>query len=219
MSASRVPSRALQQVLDELYASLLGNREGEVATYIPELGKANPDEFGICIVTVDGVVYEAGHTDVPFTIQSVSKPFTLALALEDNSEATVLSRVGVEPTSEPFNVYSVDSAGLPKNPMINAGAITATCLVGGETADDKAKRILERFSAFAGRALDIDESVYRSESETGHRNRGFAHLLRQSGAIPGGDVVSLVEVYFKQCSVKVTARDLVSGWHAVRAAG
>lgn len=208
----KTPAPALQAYLDALQKELLECKEGELATYIPELGRVEPDEFGLCMVTLDGVVYEAGTRDRRFTIQSVSKVFALALALEDRGEEYVLERVGVEPTGEAFNALSVDAAGHPKNPLINAGAIAVSCMVAGDTPEAKFEGMLKRFSQFAGRPLDMSESVYRSESTTGWRNRGYAHLLKQAGVIdPGFDVNELVEVYFKQCSILVDVHDLVRG--------
>jgi glutaminase len=110
--------------LQSLHEELKGVREGEVATYIPELAKADPDWFGICLVTASGQVYEVGDSDIPFTIQSISKPFVYGLALEDNGLTDVLAKVGVEPTGDAFNSISLEpGTGRPLNPMINAGAI------------------------------------------------------------------------------------------------
>ncbi len=158
-----------------------GSDSGEVASYIPELARVDPDLFGICIATVDGAVYEAGDSRVPFTIQSMSKPLTYGLALELAGEEAVRRRVGVEPSGDPFNEISLRAAtGTPVNPMINAGAIACAGIV-GESAPDPLGRLLDTYSAYAGRALAVDETVYRSESATGHRNRAIAHLLRGHG--------------------------------------
>ena len=114
----------ISDFLEELYRECGDDNSGEVATYIPELAKANPDWFGISIVTANGSVYEAGDTRQEFTIQSISKPFVYGLALEDNGRKTTLERVGVEPTGDAFNSISLDpGTGRPRNPMINAGAI------------------------------------------------------------------------------------------------
>lgn len=127
----------LQEYLNSLHASLLPLRDGNVATYIPELAKADPDGFGICLVTSDGYVYAAGDTDQSFTIQSISKPFVYAAALADRGRAAVLRQVGVEPTGDAFNSISLDPVtGAPLNPMINAGAIATTGLLAGRTADE-----------------------------------------------------------------------------------
>ncbi len=181
---------------------------GAVATYIPELARADPRWFGICLATADGHVYEVGDTRLPFTIQSISKPFVYGLALEDRGKAAVLERVGVEPTGDAFNEISLESStGRPRNPMINAGAITATSLVAGHSVEDRWARILKLFSSYAGRSLGFDETVYRSERETGHRNRAISHMLRNFGIIEHDPEPDL-DLYFRQCSIEVTCHDL-----------
>jgi glutaminase len=179
-----------------------------MATYIPELGKADPEWFGICLVTADGVVYEVGDTNQTFTIQSISKPFAYGVALEDNGRAQVLEKIWIEPTGEAFNSISLQpGTGRPLNPMINAGAIAATGLVQGATTAQKIHRVTDVLSRFAGRPLAIDENVYRSESETGHRNRAIAHMLRNFDILTA-DPTPAVEAYFRQCSILVNCRDL-----------
>lgn len=198
----------LQSALEDVHQRLLSLDAGAVATYIPELGKANPDHFGICIATMDGHVYAVGDTDVPFTIQSVSKPFVYGLALDDVGSAAVLETVGVEPSGEAFNAISLDAeTGRPRNPMINAGAIASGSLIAGQNHEDKRRRMVAALSRCAGRPLDIDQAVYESERLTGHRNRAIAYLLRNAGIL-GEDVDDVVDRYFMQCSVLVTARDL-----------
>lgn len=194
--------------LQQLHQELSGVSEGEVATYIPELAKANPDWFGICVVTASGHVYEVGDTDIPFTIQSISKPFVYGLALEDNGLVDVISKVGVEPSGDAFNSISLEpDTGRPLNPMINAGAIATAGLIQGGVSSARTRRILSGFSTFAGRELSIDETVYRSESETGHRNRAIGHMLRNFDILTS-EPDPTVELYFQQCSVSVTCRDL-----------
>ncbi len=198
----------LQEYLNSLHASLLPLRDGNVATYIPELAKADPDGFGICLVTSDGYVYAAGDTDRYFTIQSISKPFVYAAALADRGRAAVLRRVGVEPSGDAFNSISLDPlTGAPLNPMINAGAIATTGLVAGHTADEQWQLIVKIMEAFAGRPLPVDEAIYRSESETGFRNRAIGWMLRNFGIIEQ-DPTPVLENYFRQCSLQVTCRDL-----------
>ena len=137
----------------------------------------------------------------------MSKPFTYGLALELAGEEAVRRRVGVEPSGDPFNEISLRAAtGTPVNPMINAGAIACAGIV-GESAPDLGGRLLDTYSAYAGRALAVDETVYRSESATGHRNRAIAHLLRGHGVLTGGADPAL-DLYFRQCSVAVDCRDL-----------
>ena len=203
--------RATSPIADyllELHTRFAGLHEGQVATYIPELAKANPAWFGVCLVTTAGHVYEVGDSRQPFTIQSISKPFVYGLALEDNSRDDVLKKIGVEPTGDAFNAISLEQGtGRPRNPMINAGAISAAGLIVGKTPRARLERMLEMFALYAGEVLGIDESVYRSESTTGHRNRAIGHMLRNFDILtePPDPVVDL---YFKQCSVSVHCRQL-----------
>src|SRR2546426_2444588 len=194
--------------LCELHREVAKIRDGSVATYIPELAQADPNWFGICVVTATGNVYEAGDSRQPFTIQSISKPFVYGMALEDHTRAEVLAKVGVEPTGDAFNAISLEpGTGRPRNPMINAGAIATAGMIAGKSPATRLQRILQSFSLYAGRELSLDEAVYRSESETGHRNRAIGHMLRNFNILtePPEPVVDL---YFKQCSVSVTCRDL-----------
>ena len=197
----------IQDGLDAVHAAVSALEGGEVADYIPELAKAVPEWFGIAIATTDGAVYEVGHSRVPFTIQSVSKPFAYGLALADHGTEEVLRRVGVEPTGDAFNAIVIDQdTRRPFNPMVNAGAIVTTGLVEGSDRDDRFSRISESLGKFAGRRLSMDESVYASESSTGDRNRAIGYFMRNFGMVD--DVDGALDVYFKQCSVLVTCRDL-----------
>jgi glutaminase len=208
MDARILGESPLQAYLEALHGKLLGYTEGEVASYIPELLRADPNWFGIAIATVDGHVYQVGDSRQEFTIQSVSKAFVYGLALEDNGIETMAARVDVEPSGEAFNSISLrPDTGRPLNPMINAGAIATAAMVKGDTPAVKLKRILECFARYTGHDLTVDEDVYRSEKETGHRNRAIAHLLRSFGILddPPED---LLDVYFQQCSIQVTCRDL-----------
>lgn len=182
--------------------------DGRVADYIPELARANPAWFGICIATRDGHVYEVGETRQPFTIQSISKAFAYGLALQDRGEEHILSRIGVEPSGEAFNAISLrPGSGTPLNPMINAGAIATCGQVLRRDGETRIDRILRYLSSCAGSSLDIDQAVYRSESETGHRNRAIGWMLRNFGIIDE-DPDEILETYFQQCSIRVTCRDL-----------
>src|SRR5688572_15312844 len=194
--------------LEQLHSEYRGLNEGKVATYIPELAKANPDWFGICLATINGSVYEVGDSSQHFTIQSISKPFVYGMALEDHGRAHVLAKVGMEPTGDAFNSISLDpGTGRPRNPMINAGAIATAGLVLGKSPQLRLKRVIETLGAHAGRELRLDEQVYRSENETGHRNRAIGHMLRNFDVVTE-DPTPVVELYFQQCSVSVTCRDL-----------
>jgi len=194
--------------LTQLHSDVAGIMDGEVATYIPELANADPNWFGICLVTAGGHVYEVGDTGIPFTIQSISKPFVYGIALEDNGLSEVVQKVGVEPTGDAFNSISLEpDTGRPRNPMINAGAIATAGLVPGTAPSSRLRRVLDAFSTFAGRQLFLDETVYQSENSTGHRNRAIGHMLRNFDILRSNPDPT-VELYFKQCSISVTCRDL-----------
>ncbi len=181
---------------------------GDVADYIPELTKVDPDFFGISIVTVEGQVYQAGDRLNEFTIQSISKPFVYGIALEENGIDQVIRKVDVEPSGEAFNEISLeDDTGRPRNPMINAGAIATTGLVPGMNSKIKVQNILDKFNIYAGHSLEIDTEVYKSESSTGHRNRAIAYLLRNSNILDR-DPEPILDAYFQQCSILVNCRDL-----------
>jgi glutaminase len=181
---------------------------GTVASYIPELVTANPDWFGINIATIDVHVYEVGDTRQPFTFQSISKPLVYGLALEDRGQDAVLNTIGVEPTGDAFNSIGLaPETGCPLNPMINAGAIAATSLVAVHSDADKLNRIRAVLSLYAGRPLEVDLVAYRSERDTGHRNRAIGHMLRNF-AILSEDPEFILNLYFQQCSIRVTCRDL-----------
>ncbi|WP_154672940.1 glutaminase [Nocardioides marmotae] len=205
---------AVQSVIPDYLTEVLADVEsdvsGEPAGYIPELAAADPDRLGAVFATLDGKIYGAGDVDTEFTIQSISKPFTYALALADRGFGPVLAKVGVEPSGEAFNQISLErESGRPLNPMINAGAITAHSLVGSQGLDPagRAERVVDGLSAFAGRQLSIDDAVCASEMEHAHRNLAIAHMLR-SYHILTEDPRGVVDGYIRQCSVLVTVRDL-----------
>jgi len=191
-------STPVHDYLEDLHTRVAQDDSGVVADYIPELALADRSSFGIALATVDGALYEAGDTRLPFTIQSISKPLTFAMALEAHGEM-VRERVGVEPTGEAFNAIDLE----PLNPLVNAGAILTRSLLGANPEPS----LLQGYGAFAGRELSIDDRVRESESHTADRNRAIAHLLRGAGRIDG-DPDEIVECYIAQCSVLVDCRDL-----------
>src|SRR5260221_2158162 len=201
--ASKSP---LLRFLDRCHLDFSAETGGAVADYIPELGKADPDRFGISLATIDGHVYEVGDTRIPFTIQSISKPFVFALALDPLGAARVESAIGVEPSGDPFNSIRLNADNHPFNPMVNARAIACSGLIHEAKGDAAFEYIRQALSRFAGRELDVDEAVFASESTTGDRNRAIGYLLRNSAVIKD-DISAVLEVYFRQCSVLVTARD------------
>jgi len=196
------------QLLDGILDDVRPHDAGQTAQYIPELATADPDRLALALVGPRGRVLSAGDDASEFSIQSVSKPFVLALALQHLGRDEVLRHVGLEPSGEPFNAISLEpTTGRPANPLVNAGAIATTSLLPGDGIDGRTGTIVAGLSRFAGRSLWIDESVYRSESSTGHRNRALGHLMRSYDII-AGDVDEALEVYFRQCSILVTVRDL-----------
>jgi glutaminase len=210
MNDSQQYVHPLAAYLSEVHARHVGEREGNVADYIPELSKADPNAFGIAVATVDGQIYEMGDTAAPFTIQSISKPFVYAMALADRGRDAVLSKIGVEPSGDAFNSISLyGDTGRPFNPMINAGAIASTGILRVDDESQRFERILHWFSECAGRDLEVDETVYRSERDTGFRNFAIGYMLRNFGILES-DPEPILDAYFKQCSILVTARDLAT---------
>ncbi len=197
----------LQRFLTGCYEEFRSDNSGAVADYIPELKRANPAHFGIGLVTIDGHIYEIGDSAVPFTIQSVSKAFVFALALEMVGEKRVSATIGVEPSGEAFNSIRLTNDNRPFNPMVNAGAIACSGLICEVDGKDAFERIRAKLSQFAGRELGVDDAVHASETVTGNRNRAIAWLLRNYSVLPD-DVDAVLDVYFRQCAILVTARDL-----------
>jgi glutaminase len=183
--------------------------EGVVADYIPALGRVSRDLFGFCIVGVNGGVYEIGDAGHEFSIQSISKPFVFALICEAIGAEPAREKIGVNATGLPFNsVMAIElNTDRTMNPMVNAGAIATTSLAPGATAGEKWRFVQEGLSRFAGRPLEIDEEVYESEAATNLRNRGIAKLLEGYGRMYF-DALEATDVYTRQCSLRVSARDL-----------
>ncbi|MEZ6186633.1 MAG: glutaminase [Planctomycetota bacterium] len=181
---------------------------GEVAAYIPELAKADPNRWGIAVATLDGQVYQAGEADARFSIQSVSKLFSLSLAIQLQGDA-LWTRVGREPSGDPFNslVQLEYEAGIPRNPFINAGALVITDVIRSHLPD-AARAVLDLIHRAAGDdAARFDEAVARSESETGHRNRALGHFMKSFGNLHH-DVEEVLDAYFHHCSITMSCVDL-----------
>ena len=173
----------LLRFLNDCHADFAAETSGAVADYIPELGKADPAHFGISLATLDGHVYEVGDSQIPFTIQSMSKPFVFALALDTLGAARVESAIGVEPSGDPFNSIRLNAENHPFNPMVNAGAIACSGLIHEAKGDGAFEYIRQALGRFAGRDLGVDDAVYASESATGDRNRAIAYLLRTNAVL------------------------------------
>jgi glutaminase len=208
VSRMKAAAAPLRDVLREIHARHAGNDEGRVADYIPELAKANRNWFGLALATPDGQVFEVGDCGQLFTIQSISKPLVYGLALEDHGLEGVLAKVGVEPTGEAFNSIVLDEvSNRPFNPMVNAGAIATADLIRGQDFPERLSRLLAMFAAYCGREVYIDNSVFLSERITGHRNRAIGHLMLNFGMV-SDRIADSLELYFQQCSVLVSCRDL-----------
>ena len=198
----------LQRILTECrpYTNL-----GHVATYIPELANADPAAIGICVMDEKNILHAAGAYQVRFTMQSVVKPIILLQALLDSGEEKVRSLVGVEATGKPFDAFNYSDQALTGahiNPMINTGAIALCTLIHGSTYDEKFARLLETARRLADNpALEVDPQVYRSERETGNKNRALAYMLKAYGMVsdPADD---MLECYFRACSILVDCVDL-----------
>jgi glutaminase len=204
----RSVAEPVQRYLDRIRAEHAGVTDGTVADYIPELARVDPNGFGLAVSSSDGFVYESGDAQTEFTIQSVSKPFTYALAIDRIGAEAVDAKIGVEPSGEAFNEISVDqSTKIPKNPMINAGAIAAVSLIPAGGPDERFAMIQDFYSAFVGRRLEVDHEVYISERATGSRNRAIGYMLQSFGVLDG-DPDEVLDVYYRQCSLKVTSTDL-----------
>lgn len=200
--------QAFRLALSDAYVEGLATQDGKVADYIPELAKIEAEQFGIAIATIDGRLWTQGDTEAEFTIQSVSKAFSYCLALELCGRSTVLAHVGVEPSGDAFNAIVFDPrTNRPYNPMVNAGAIAVCALIQDVLGEGALAFLLDRFSRAAGRKLTISEAVYRSEAQTGHRNRAIGYLLVNCGAAKE-PIEPALDLYFQQCSILVTASDL-----------
>jgi glutaminase len=198
----------IEQIVEHIHQKYKNFDEGEVATYIPELAKANPEDFGICLVTIDGRVVRAGDWEHEFTMQSICKPFAFQMALEQFGRDDTLKRVGVEPSGEAFNSIELDPKTMrPFNPMINAGAIAISSLIKTDTPDSGVEQFVKKMEMAAGRTLRIDADVLASETSTGNRNRAIAYLMLNCGIIDG-EVDHTLYQYFSQCSLLVNCQDL-----------
>src|SRR6266404_1709335 len=204
------PSRELvESVVREAYDKFKGDTNGKNADYIPYLAKVDSKMFGIAIVTTDNQVLTLGDVNYSFSIQSISKVFTLALAMEELGPDKVFEKVGSEPTGRPFNspLAVVDMGTHTGNPFVNAGAIATTSLISGKDAADKWNKILVFYSNAAGEKLTLIDDVYKSEAATNTGNKALSMLLAKYDRIYA-DPFESVDIYTKQCSVGVNATQL-----------
>jgi glutaminase len=210
ISTGTLPSPdTVRDLVNAAYERYKANDEGENAQYYPALARVQRDLFGIALVSTSGSVYAVGDAEHLFTIMSISKPFVFALVCQALGANESRHLIGANSTGLPFNsVMAVElNAGGLTNPMVNSGAIATTSFVPGDDADAKWAFILSGLSRFAGRSLSVNEEVYASASASNQRNQGIARLLESYGRL-GGDAASSVDLYTRQCSLDVSARDL-----------
>ena len=203
------PTETVQTIVDEAHARYKDNDEGQNAAHYPALARVPRDLFGVCVSNTHGEMMAAGDADYEFTIMSVSKPFTFGLVCEAIGATEARAKLGVNATGLPFNsIMAIElQPSRLTNPMVNSGAIAAVTLVPGETAEAKWRFIHEGLSRFAGRTLNLNEEVYASASATNHRNRAIARIMYDYSRLYF-DPVEAADIYTKQCSLNVTARDL-----------
>jgi glutaminase len=205
----------IQQAVDAAYGKFRTLKEGKNADYIPALAKVDPNLFGIAVVGVDGKVYTAGDVKTEVSIQSISKVFTMAQVIQEQGLESIEKRIGVDATGARFNsiiavegVRTVVGTGAPEmNPLVNPGAISATSMVTGKTADEVWKKIIGFHNDAAGRQLTVLQDVYKSESDTNQRNQAIGALMLAYGYIKT-NWQQAVDLYTRQCSIGVNARDL-----------
>jgi glutaminase len=203
------PPESVRTLVAEAYARFKSNTEGKNSQVYPALARVRTDLFGVCVVGTSGNVYAVGDSNYEFTIMSVSKPFVFALICEALGHEPTRDKIGVNATGLAFNSLAAieQNPDGRTNPMVNAGAIATTSLAPGATLDAKWQFVHDGLSRFAGRTLPLNEEVYASASETNHRNQSIARLLQSYGRIYM-DPAQATDLYTKQCSLNVTAKDL-----------
>ena len=216
----------VQKAVDAAYAKFRTLKEGKNADYIPALAKVDPNLFGIAVVTADGKVYTAGDIKTEVSIQSISKVFTMAQVIQEQGLESIEKRIGVDATGARFNsiiavegVRAMSGAGAPEmNPLVNPGAITATSMVTGATADAVWQKIIGFHNDSAGRSLTVLQDVYKSESDSNQRNQAIGALMLAYGYIKT-NWQQAVDLYTRQCSIGVNAKDLATMAATLAAAG
>jgi glutaminase len=224
-SGAQTPAE-IQQAVDAAFGKFRTLKEGKNADYIPALAKVDPNLFGIAVVTADGKVYTAGDVKTEVSIQSISKVFTMAQVIQEQGLESVEKQIGVDATGARFNsiiaveaVRTVVGSGAPEmNPLVNPGAISATSMVRGSTADEVWSKIIGFHNDAAGRQLTVLKDVYKSESDTNQRNQAIGALMLAYGYIKN-NWQQAVDLYTRQCSIGVNARDLAMMGATLAAAG
>ncbi|CAM3956198.1 glutaminase A [Corallococcus sp. ZKHCc1 1396] len=210
VSTGQLPApERVRELVDQAYQRHQGNTQGQCSQVYPALAKVDPRLFGVCVVGINGSSHGAGDVDHPFSIMSVSKPFLFALVCQALGPEVARRKLGVNGTGLPFNsAMAMDlSPDGRTNPMVNTGALATTSLVPGTSPEARWRFIHEGLSRFAGTRLALDEEVYASASKTHHRNQGLAWLLHGLGRLEM-DPALTTELYTRQCSLAVTAREL-----------
>jgi glutaminase len=198
----------VRRLVDEAYARYRDDDQGENSDVYPALLEVPSDLFGICVVATDGRIHAVGDADYEFTVMSVSKPFVFALVCDLLGAGEARERLGVNSTGLPFNsLAAIERGGGRTNPMVNPGAIAATSLAPGATVEEKWRFLRDGLSRFAGRSLALDEEIYASAIASNARNHGIARVLQAYGRV-WSDPAEAVELYTRQCSLRVTALDL-----------
>ena len=207
--AKKPSKKEIQTALDEAYDKFINVTEGKNADYIKELATVDPKIFGIALVTADGQVFTKGDVTSMVSIQSVSKAFVMAKVIDESGHQAVMDKIGVDATGEVFNsINAVERMkGKEINPLVNPGAIAATSMIAGVDSAAKWANVVKTLSAFAGRPLTLNMPVYISEAGDNLRNQAIAHLLLAYGRMYF-DPVEATDVYTKQCSINVSAKDL-----------
>ncbi|EKF74587.1 L-glutaminase [Alcanivorax hongdengensis A-11-3] len=207
---SKLTPDNINAALKKAYDDYKGLKEGKNADYIPALAKVDSNIYGIALVTVDGKIYTVGDVKSEVAIESISKVFTMAKVMEESGVESLPHNMGVDATGQVFNsIYAIEQhKGAEMNPLVNAGAITTTSMVKGKSYDEIWNKILNYYGEFAGRSdLKVIEDVYKSEADTNQRNQAIAYLMYAYGHIKG-DPMQATDIYTRQCSVGVSAKDL-----------
>jgi glutaminase len=204
-----------QAAVNAAFEKYKGLKEGKNADYIPALARVNPDLFGIAIYTADGKFYTAGDVTTEVSIQSISKVFTMARVVQDDGPEAIEKRIGVDATGMRFNsIVAVEMAqkllgGPELNPLVNPGAITTTSMVQGASADAVWGKIIGTYNDFAGRNLSVLQDVYKSEADSNQRNQAIGMLMYAYEFIKSNPNQA-TDIYTRQCSVGVNAKDLAT---------
>ncbi|MDR0217767.1 MAG: glutaminase A [Enterobacteriaceae bacterium] len=208
-SAATAPDVHYSELVQKAYKQFKDDKRGDVADYIPALAKYSPDNYAIAIATVDGKIYTAGDKNKLFPLESLTKVFTLALAMNQQGPEKTLDKLGANATGLPFNSgLAVELRNeRPQNPLVNAGAISSVSLIDAKNADDRWQQVMSNMEAFADNKLSVNDEVYRSELETNQHNQALAYLMLSYGRMYSNPAEA-VDIYTRQCSVEASTIDL-----------